>query len=121
MLFVALLVLSVFYNEKNTKEGSVSVSMFIKTKISKEKQSEEWQKRLFGVLVLTGCVANCLGFFINAILFGITLPTIVCGVCEIMVTIFGVIGLLANRYKIASILIILLLVMFELPFLIYIY
>ena len=59
--------------------------MFTNVQINEDELNTKLNRRLFWKLVLTGCIANTVGFLSNAILFGMTLPTIVCGVCVIMI------------------------------------
>ena len=59
--------------------------MFTEVQIDEKKLNRKLQKKLIWILVLTGCVANMIGFVSNALMFGMTVPTIVCGVCELTV------------------------------------
>ena len=79
------------------------------------------QNRLFSNLVLTGCIANTLGFISNAILFGMTSPTIVCGICVVIIVICGVAGIRFGKQRTAASVMVLILSMIEFPFLFYVY
>lgn len=83
--------------------------------------SQKIEKDLFVLLVTTACIANMVGFLSNAFLFGMSIPTIVCGICEGIALICGVIGLVLKKRRTATILIVLIMSMFEFPFLFYVY
>lgn len=78
-------------------------------------------KKLFWVLVLTGCIANMIGFLSNAVMFGMTLPTIICGMSEVAMLICGGIGIGLKKQKSAAAIMVLLLTLIEFPFLFYVY
>lgn len=95
--------------------------MFVNTKVDKDELERKLQRELLVLLVLTSCIANMVGFLSNLFLFGMSLPTIVCGVCEVVVIICGVIGIGFGRQKIATVVMVIVITMIEFPFLFYVY
>ena len=95
--------------------------MFTEVQIDEKKLNRKLQKKLIWILVLTGCVANMIGFVSNALMFGMTVPTIVCGVCELTVICCGVAGIGFGRQKSVTVGMLLVLVLIEFPFLFYVY
>lgn len=95
--------------------------MFTNVQINEDELNTKLNRRLFWKLVLTGCIANTVGFLSNAILFGMTLPTIVCGVCVIMIVLCGVVGIRFGKQRTAAALMVLMFSIFEFPFLFYVY
>ena len=95
--------------------------MFTELQIDEKKLNRKLQKKLIWILVITGCVANMIGFVSNAFMFGMTVPTIVCGVCELIVICCGVAGISFGRQKSVTVGMLLVLVLIEFPFLFYVY
>lgn len=95
--------------------------MFTNVQINEDELNTKLNRRLFWKLVLTGCIANTVGFLSNAILFGMTSPTIVCGVCVIMIVLCGVVGIRFGKQRTAAALMVLMFSIFEFPFLFYVY
>ena len=95
--------------------------MFKNTRINEDELNAKLQKRLLWVLVLTGCIANLVGFLSNVVLFGMSLPTVVCGVCEIIMVICGMSGIGLGRQKSAAAFMVSMLAFIEFPFLFYVY
>lgn len=95
--------------------------MFTNIQINEDELNTKLQKRLFWNLVLTGCTANTVGFLSNVILFGMTLPTIVCGVCVIMMALCGVAGIRFGKQRTAEAVMVSILSLIEFPFLFYVY
>ena len=95
--------------------------MFTNIQIDENELNAKLQKRLFWNLVLTGCIANMVGFLSNVILFGMTLPTIVCGVCVMMMVLCGVAGIRFGKQRTAAAVMVLILSLIEFPFLFYVY
>lgn len=91
------------------------------TKINEDEVKAKFQKRLLWLLVITGCVANMIGFLSNVVFFGMSIPTIVCGICEIIMIICGFIGIYYEKQKIATAIMVFVLAFFEFPFLFYVY
>lgn len=92
--------------------------------MAKEKISgnnSDFKRRIFCVMAITAGLANLLGFISNAVLFGFTSGTIICGVCAAVVISAGVFGIAANRIEIAMYLILALVNLFEFPFLVIAY
>lgn len=95
--------------------------MFSDVQIDEDELNTKLQKKLLWILVLTGCVANMVGFLSNAVLFGMSLPTIVCGTCEIVVILCGVTGIGMGKQKVATAVMLLMFTLVEFPFLFYVY
>lgn len=95
--------------------------MFTNIRIDENELKAKLQKRLLWVLVITGCIANMIGFLSNAVMFGMSLPTIVCGVCELVVMICGVAAIGLKKQKTAATVMVLTLALIEFPFLFYVY
>ena len=95
--------------------------MFTNVQITEDELNTKLNKRLFWKLVLTGCIANTVGFLSNAVLFGMTLPTIVCGMCVIMIVLCGVVGICFGKQRTAAAVMVLMCSMIEFPFLFYVY
>ncbi len=95
--------------------------MYTNMQIEEDEMNTELQKKLLWVLVLTGCIANMAGFLSNVALFGMSIPTIICGICVIIMVICGVAGLGFKKQKGAAAVMILLLALIEFPFLFYVY
>lgn len=95
--------------------------MFTEVQIDERKLNSKLQRRLIWILVLIGCIANMVGFISNALLFGMTVPTIVCGVCELMVIGCGVAAIGLGKQRSVTVVMILVLVLIEFPFLFYVY
>ena len=91
------------------------------TQLDENELNNGLKKRLFWVLVITACIANMMGFISNGIMYGMSLPTVVCGICELIVIICGAVGINFDKQKAAAIIMVILMVMFEFPFLFYVY
>lgn len=89
--------------------------------INEDELNINLQKRLFWKLVITGCIANAVGFLSNVIMFGMNLPTIVCGVCVLVIMLCGVAGIHYEKQKTAAAVMVLMLSLGEFPFLVYVY
>lgn len=95
--------------------------MLSRTKIDENELNKSLQKRLLWVLVLTGCIANMAGFISNALLFGMSLSTIVCGVCEAVMIICSIAAVAFDKQKISVTIMVLMISLIEFPFLFYVY
>ena len=95
--------------------------MFTNVQIKKVELNTKLNKRLFWKLVLTGCIANTVGFLSNAVLFGMTLPTIVCGMCVIMIVLCGEVGIRFGKQRTAAAVMVLMFSIIEFPYLFYVY
>ena len=95
--------------------------MFTNQRIDEDEINAHLQKKLLWLLVLTGCIANMIGFLSNVILFGMSLPTIVCGICEIVMITCAVAGISFGKQKSATVIMVLMLALIEFPFLFYVY
>lgn len=89
--------------------------------IDQNEFNKKLQKKLFLILVITGCIANMIGFLSNAFLFGMSFPTIVCAICEIVIILCGIVGIGLGKQKFAETIMVLVLALFEFPFLFYVY
>ena len=95
--------------------------MFTDAKIDENELNSKLQRKLLWFLVITGCIANMVGFITNAVLFGMTVPTIVCGICAAIMVLCGVAGIRFHRQKLAATIMVLILALGEFPFLFYVY
>ena len=78
-------------------------------------------RKLYLILVITGCVANTIWFTANCIIYGMTLGTIVCAACAVLLLLIGIIGYNFKYRKQAEFIILFLIGFFEFPFLYYVY
>ena len=82
-------------------------------------QNMSW--KMYQILTITACTANLIGTICNFCIHGMKLPTILCGICLLMIVIIGIVGWTTKKVQIPAVLIILLLVWFEFPYLYYCY
>lgn len=82
-------------------------------------QNMSW--KMYQILTITACTANLIGTICNFCIHGAKLPTIICGICLLMIVIIGIAGWTTKKVQIPAVLIILLLVWFEFPYLYYCY
>ena len=82
-------------------------------------QNMSW--KMYQILTITACTANLIGTICNFCIHGMKLPTILCGICLLMIVTIGIIGWTTKSVQIPAVLIILLLVWFEFPYLYYCY
>ncbi|MGN0312318.1 MAG: GGDEF domain-containing protein [Lachnospiraceae bacterium] len=95
--------------------------MLTNIQIDENELNKKLEKKLFWALVITGCIANLAGFLSNMMLFGHSLPTMVCGVCVAIMVIVSALGIHFKKRKTAGAVIVLLLALIEFPFLFYVY
>lgn len=74
-------------------------------------QDMSW--KMYQILTITACTANLIGTICNFCIHGTKLPTILCGICLLMIMTIGIIGWTTKKVQIPAVLIILLLVWFE--------
>lgn len=79
------------------------------------------EKKLYMILISTGCIANTLGFIANALIYGLTLGTWFCGACAVLLIIIGHWGFNIKNRWLAELIILILIVFMEFPFLYYVY
>lgn len=79
------------------------------------------KSRIFYAMAITGCFANTFGFIANAIIFGFTSGTIICGICDIIVLSSFILGIATHHINVAMWIILLLINYFEFPFLYVLY
>ena len=82
-------------------------------------QDMSW--KMYQILTITACTANLIGTICNFCIHGMKLPTILCGICLLMIVTIGIIGWTTKKVQIPAVLIILILVWFEFPYLYYCY
>lgn len=82
---------------------------------------KELKGSLFRTLAITAAIANAVGFLICFLLNGLSTPTIICGICCLILMSFGLFGFLTKKVEVASIGIVSCAALFELPLLIYVY
>lgn len=79
------------------------------------------REKMFRLLVITGGIANLCGFICNIFLYGMTGPSVVCGLCFLAIVLLGIIGCTGGRADLAGAGIVLIISWFEFPFLYYVY
>ena len=79
------------------------------------------EKKLYEILVITGCVANAVGFLANAFLYGLSTGTLTCGVCALVLLCAGLIGHTSKYRRKAEFVILFIISFIEFPFLYYVY
>ncbi len=79
------------------------------------------REKMFMLLVITGGIANLCGFICNIFLYGMTGPSVVCGLCFLTIVLLGIIGCTGGRADLAGAGIVLIISWFEFPFLYYVY
>ena len=84
-----------------------------------QEQNMSW--KMYQILTITACIANLIGTICNFCIHGMKLPTILCAICLLMIVTIGIIGWTTKSVQIPAVLIILLLVWFEFPYLYYCY
>lgn len=98
--------------------------------MKQEKEKELWGNcdiekdmswNMYQILVNTAVSANLIGTICNFCIHGTELPTILCGVCLLMILIIGCAGWITQKVQLPAVLIILILVWFEFPYLYYCY
>lgn len=82
-------------------------------------QDMSW--KMYQILVITAVIANLIGTICNFCIHGMELPTILCGVCFLIVGIVGIIGWTTKKIQLPAVLIILTVAWFEFPYLYYCY
>lgn len=79
------------------------------------------REKMFRPLVITGGIANLCGFICNIFLYGMTGPSVVCGLCFLTIVLIGITGCTGGRTDLAGAGIVLIISWFEFPFLYYVY
>ena len=82
-------------------------------------QDMSW--KMYQILTITACIANLIGTICNFCIHGMKLPTILCGICLLMIVTISIVGWTTKNVQIPAVLIILILVWFEFPYLYYCY
>lgn len=75
----------------------------------------------FIILAINGCIANLIGFISNVVLFGWSAPSIVVGICALLMFSFSAFGFKERNIPLATVLILFLIDFFEFPYLYTIY
>ena len=98
--------------------------------MKQEKEKELWGNcdiekdmswNMYQILVITAVSANLIGTICNFCIHGTELPTILCGVCLLMILIIGCAGWITQKVQLPAVVIILILSWFEFPYLYYCY
>ena len=98
--------------------------------MKQEKEKELWGNcdiekdmswNMYQILVNTAVSANLIGTICNFCIHGTELPTILCGVCLLMILIIGCAGWITQKVQLPAVVIILILSWFEFPYLYYCY
>ena len=84
-------------------------------------ENDEMDKKLYLILLSTGCIANTIGFIANSIIYGMTPGTVVCALCAVFLLVIGVGGYNDKYRKITEFMMLLLIGFVEFPFLYYVY
>lgn len=96
--------------------------------MKQEKEKELWGNcdiekdmswNMYQILVNTAVSANLIGTICNFCIHGTELPTILCGVCLLMILIIGCAGWITQKVQLPAVVIILILSWFEFPYLYY--
>ncbi len=77
--------------------------------------------RVTMILALAGAVGNTLGFVANDLLYGMTVPTMVCAVCDVLILLTLLLGLRSRYYRFFGILMLNMLNVLEFPLLVMTY
>ncbi len=77
--------------------------------------------KMYQILAITAGIANLLGTVCNFIIHGTEIPTMLCGVCFLIVIVVGSIGWNTKKTQLPAVLIILMVAWFEFPYLYYCY
>lgn len=81
----------------------------------------DFRRRLFYVLGWTACIANTIGFIANAVFYGFTWMTGVCGVCALIMYFATAWGIWGNRIRYAAWIVLLTINLIEFPLIYYVY
>ena len=93
--------------------------------MKQEKEKELWGNcdiekdmswNMYQILVNTAVSANLIGTICNFCIHGTELPTILCGVCLLMILIIGCAGWITQKVQLPAVVIILILSWFEFPY-----
>lgn len=82
---------------------------------------KEMQAQLFHVLAIAASIANLCGFFLNAFLYGNTMPTQICVICGAVIFICSIFGFVTRHKGWAAVGILVTVVWIEFPFLYSVY
>lgn len=86
-----------------------------------EEFKKELKFKLFKLFAGTAFLANTVGCMICFLLTGLRLPTVFCGICCLIVLALSIYGVQSKNIKAASIFIVIVAALIELPFLFYVY
>lgn len=87
----------------------------------KETLDAKIRYKTFIIVATTACLANLLGFVANTYLFGMSLPSIGCGICEIALLILFIFGIYTRHTGYSAALMLFLVSWVEAPLLYYVY
>lgn len=82
---------------------------------------KELKAKLFKILAETAFLANAVGFMICFLLSGLKKPTILCGICCLVILAISIYGIICKNINVASIGIFIVGALVELPILFYVY
>jgi len=77
--------------------------------------------RIMAIIALSGAIGNTIGFIANFLLYGMTLPTAFCAICDVFAILFLLLGIKSKNYFMLGSLLLLVLVFFEFPMLVIYY
>ena len=87
----------------------------------KDELKKELKDKLFKILARTAFLANGVGFMICFLLNGLRKPTILCGICCLLILAFSIYGIKSKNINVASTFIVIVAALIELPILFYVY
>ena len=86
-----------------------------------EELNKELKTKLFKTLAITSIVANVIGFLINILLYGLSGPIVIVGICCAVMIGFALLGVLTKRIDVAAVGIVCVGALFEFPLVLYVY
>lgn len=106
---------------KTTMYGAKIIEMRNKKDEKRLEASENVGLQQFHILGAAGCIGNTLGFLGNVIIYGWTVPSILCAVCALVMLVVTIWGSVSRHVLRASYIIIAMVALMEFPMLYYVY
>ena len=101
--------------------GAKIIEMGNKKDEKRFEASENVGLQQFHILGAAGCIGNTLGFLGNVIIYGWTVPSILCAVCALVMLVVTIWGSVSRHVLRASYIIIVMVALMEFPMLYYVY
>ena len=101
--------------------GAKIIEMRNKKDEKRFEASENVGLQQFHILGAAGCIGNTLGFLGNVIIYGWTVPSILCAVCALVMLVVTIWGSVSRHVLRASYIIIVMVALMEFPMLYYVY